>query len=305
MHECRVSSVRSVDITVRDVEAAERFFVDAWGLERCAFQEGVVYLRATGTSFHAISLREARQSALVRIVLGAANRKHVDELWQRVQASGQPTDGPPRELKWPGGGYGFGLRDPEGRSFAVLSNAADHAGSQTSIDQPKKISHVNINCRDNDATYEFFRDALGFKLSDQTKKFRFLRCNEDHHSMVLGFGSNADLNHIAFELADLESVMRGIGRMRDHGHAVEWGPGRHGPGNNVFAYFCGPEDFPIEYTSEMQAVDEGHHVRSADEWKWPSGRLDHWGVMPGPSRRVEEAGSLFPFSPDGYRLESE
>ena len=65
--------------------------------------------------------------------------------------------------------------------------------------------------------------------------------------MVLGFTGGATLNHIAFEMPDLNSVMRGAGSMRDDGRAIEWGPGRHGPGNNGFCYFLGPEDMPMEY----------------------------------------------------------
>ena len=52
-------------------------------------------------------------------------------------------------------------------------------------------------------------------------------------------------------MPDLESVMRGAGRVKDAGHPIEWGVGRHGPGNNVFAYFAGPEEFPIEITGDV------------------------------------------------------
>ncbi len=174
---------------------------------------------------------------------------------------------------------------------------------QPQADRPTKLSHVNLNCRDNDATFGFLRDVLGFKLSDQTRQFRFIRCNADHHSLVLGFNDNANLNHIAFEMPDLDSVMRGIGRMRDHGYPVEWGPGRHGPGNNVFAYFCGPGELPVEYTGEMQQVDDSYKVGMPQDWTWPPGRLDHWGITPGPSARVKAAQAFFRFTRDGYRLE--
>jgi catechol 2,3-dioxygenase len=36
-------------------------------------------------------------------------------------------------------------------------------------------------------------------------------------------------------MPDLDSVMRGAGRMRESGYPIEWGVGRHGAGNNVFA----------------------------------------------------------------------
>ena len=72
--------------------------------------------------------------------------------------------------------------------------------------------------------------------------------------------------------------MRGMGRMKDNGYPIEWGPGRHGPGNNVFAYFCGPDEVPIEYTSEVLQVDDGYVTRGSDYWKFPPGRSDQWGI---------------------------
>ena len=55
------------------------------------------------------------------------------------------------------------------------------------------------------------------------------------------------LNPIASFMPDLESVMRGGGRMKDAGYGIEWGPGRHGPGNNRLTYVLGPAGFVTEY----------------------------------------------------------
>jgi catechol 2,3-dioxygenase-like lactoylglutathione lyase family enzyme len=302
-----VTAVRSVDLAVNDLDAAQDFFTRVWGLERAAIQDEIVYLRAGGPHFHVLSLRRAAATALVRIVLQAPDRATTDRLHDQIGRSGLSTDGAPRRLAGAGGGYGFGFQDPERRNFAIVCEVADHVaratdGSAAAPDRPTRLSHVNLNCRDNDASFRFLT-TLGFRLSDHTRQFRFLRCNADHHALVLGFNDNCLLNHIAFEMPDLDSVMRGIGRMRDHGYAVQWGPGRHGPGNNVFAYFCGPEEVPIEYTGEMQQVDDSYRVGTPTDWTWPPGRLDHWGVTAGPSARVKEAQRRFAFSADGYRLE--
>ena len=305
MVQASVTAVRSVDLAVQDLDLARSFFSHVWHLEEVAEANGVTYFRATDRYFHVLSLRSAtaQDAGLVRIVLQADGRQAVDLIFEQVGRFGTLTDGSPRELRGPGGGYGFGFKDPEGRNFAVVCDVADHPESLAPADRPTKLSHVNLNCRNNDATFGLLSGALGFKLSDQTRQFRFIRCNADHHSLVLGFNENANLNHIAFEMPDLDSVMRGIGRMRDHGYPVEWGPGRHGPGNNVFAYFCGPGELPIEYTGEMQQVDDSYRVGKPEDWTWPPGRLDHWGITPGPSARVKAAQALFKFTEGGYHLE--
>jgi catechol 2,3-dioxygenase len=103
--------------------------------------------------------------------------------------------------------------------------------------------------------------------------------------MVLCGAKMPTLNHIAFELPEWESVMRTAGRMREAGFPIEWGIGRHGAGNNVFAYFAGPEEFPIEGTAEVLQIDESYVPRGPDHWRFPPGRTDQWGITPPHSAR--------------------
>lgn len=299
----RVKSLRSVHLATTDLARAKAFFTEVWRLEPVADEADALGLRGTDRYHDILGLKLAPRAAVIRVVLDGGDRANVDALYEQVRKAGRPTDAPPRPLTWPGGGYGFGCKDPEGRNFAIICDVADHGSGGDRPDRPRRLSHVNLNCADNDKTFAFLRDALGFALSDHANNFRFIRCNADHHSLVIGFNDSATLNHIAFEMPELDSVMRGIGRMRDHGYPVEWGPGRHGPGNNVFAYFCGPEEFPLEYTGEMQQVDDNYPVGGPDDWTWPPGRVDQWGITPGPTARVKRAQRLFRFTGDGHKLD--
>ena len=49
--------------------------------------------------------------------------------------------------------------------------------------------------------------------------------------------------------------------MIDAGFPIAWGVGRHGPGDNVFAYFIDPVGIVIEYTAEVLQVDDSYVVR--------------------------------------------
>jgi len=84
----------------------------------------------------------------------------------------------------------------------------------------------------------------------------FMRCNDDHHAIVIADAPANGLNHVAFLMPNLEAVMRGSGRMIDAGFPIAWGVGRHGPGDNVFAYFIDPVGIVIEYTAEVLQVDD-------------------------------------------------
>lgn len=303
MTQYSVRAVRAVELGVTDLETAVRFFTKVWNLTPVSGALDAADFRGTGAFHHILTLRHAPHAGVIRIVMDAGNRNTTEGLYEQVRAAGGTVDGPPRTLTWNGGGFGFGCKDPEGRSFVIICEVADHTDAADHADQPRKISHVNLNCADNEASFDFMCRALGFRLSDQTNQFRFLRCNSDHHSIVIGFNKEATLNHVAFEMPESDSVMRGIGRMRDHGYPIEWGPGRHGPGNNVFAYFCGPEELPLEYTSELQQVGGDYRTGMPQDWVWPSGRVDQWGITSGPTARMKRAQKLFRCSADGYRLD--
>ena len=303
MNKVKVSALRGVDLGFSDPDKALRFFTEVWNLTPVGADNGVHYLRGTGAFHHILTIRQMAQPALIRMALDATNRETVDALHAQVLAHGLKTADPPAPLRQPHGDYGFGFEDPEGRNIAVVCGVADHVDTADRPDRPRKLSHVNVNAGDSDATLACYSDALGFMLTDTTPRLRFLSCNADHHSMVLGFTGGPTLNHIAFEMPDLELVMRGAGRMRDNGRAIEWGPGRHGPGNNVFCYFLGPEDMPVELTAEMQQIDASHRAKTPKEWTWAPDRLDYWGISAGPSERIETAGQRYRFPAAGYRLD--
>ena len=86
-----------------------------------------------------------------------------------------------------------------------------------------KIGHVVLNVRDVERSARFYIELLGLEISDAYPEemvpggMVFLRCNPDHHGIALvgstaEAATNSDLNHIAFEVATLDEVLRA----RDH-----------------------------------------------------------------------------------------
>ena len=135
----------------------------------------------------------------------------------------------------------------------------------------------------------FAVESLGFKVSDRTRHMNFVRCERKHHCIAYARAGVTSLNHVAFDMQNVDAVMRGIGRLGDAGHACVWGPGRHGPGNNVFAYFIGPHGGIVEYTAEVLEVGDDYRVGRPEDWKWPPGRIDHWGVSRKDTARTDAA----------------
>jgi catechol 2,3-dioxygenase len=231
-----------------------------------------------------------------------ASAHFYEDVWHitPVTRAGGRTLGAPAPLDTPGNGYGFAFVDPEGRTFEIASDVDRHADATPVENRPNKMSHLVLNATDTDASVAFFREALGFRLRDETARMIFLGCNADHHSVAITRMGSTSLNHIAFEVPDLNSLMRGTARVRRAGTELEWGIGRHGPGSNIFAYFCDPNELAIEYTTQIDQVDDAtHRPGGPADWKPPiAGNPDYWGFAAPPSERFERAsGALHPAAP--------
>ncbi|HEX3938465.1 MAG TPA: VOC family protein [Xanthobacteraceae bacterium] len=297
-----IRGVRSVDLVVSNLEEAAQFYETVWGLQPVETHNDSRYFRGGLPYHHILGLQAGARPAIARIVFDVADRQALEALHETIAAAGVKPAAP-AQLHSPGGGFGFACKDPEGRNFAFVCEVADHSTTAFAPDRPRKITHVNLNVSDFDASFAFFTKVLGFRPIDDNAPLWFFHCaNSDHHSIVFANTGRATLNHIAFEMADADAVMRGIGRMKDNGHPLEWGPGRHGAGNNVFGYFCGPDEVPLEYTAEVQQIDDSYQPRSSAYWKFPSNRSDQWGVTQPRSPRYYRVQRLFTFTADGDRL---
>ena len=296
MNPCLVSGLRSVEIGVPDVAAAEKFYTEVWLLAVAARTASTVYLRGTGAAHHLLSLTQSARPELLAVTLNSPSRKEIDALARSVPAHGGRILVAPGAIGEPGGGYGLTFMDPQGRILRVICEDARHADASLVRDRPERLAHVVMNSHDTPAAQAFYENALGFRLADRTRIMAFMRCNSDHHSIALADADNDCLNHIAFMMPDLDSVMRGGGRLKEAGYAIHWGPGRHGPGNNLFNYFLGPFGFAIEYTAEVAQVDDTYRAGGPEDWKWPPGRIDHWGIGIGPTAELKAAQRKIPFA---------
>lgn len=285
-----VSALRSVALNVPDLALAEDFYTRVWHLSVVAREDRAIYLRATGADHHVLALHEAPGAAQIRnVTLRARSLAALDAVAQAAVKSGGRVVQPVGLVNEPGGGTAVTVADVDGRIFRLVHGDEQHADAGETRDRPVRLAHVVLNSHDVAATQHFMEEALDFSLSDRTRIMAFMRCNSDHHSIALGDTDNDALNHIAFLMPDLESVMRGGGRMKDAGFGIQWGPGRHGPGDNAFNYFVGPFDVVIEYTAEVEQVDDSYQAGQPGDWTWPPGRVDQWGISAPPSARLKEA----------------
>jgi len=137
--------------------------------------------------------------------------------------------------------------------------------------------------------------VLGFKWSDSTFMMDFVRCCSDHHSVAFARGNGPTLNHMAYEMPNIDGLMSGAGRVRKSGYEIMWGVGRHGPGSNVFSYFVEPNGFVTEYTTEVEQVGDNYVGHDAKWWTEQNVFPCRWNMagVPSPFARKAMSGELY------------
>ena len=272
-----VTEIRYVAYGVPDFDSERLFYRDKWGLREVQADSDTAYLSAAGSEeLYVVKLRKSPVKRVDVISLAAEHRAAVDELFERVTAASSKIIFPPRSLKSFGGGYGFRFFSPDGLPFEISSDVA--RGTRIPIAAgaaiPERISHIVLHSPKHKELTDFFITVLGFQLSDWIGEFMsFLRCNDWHHRIAILPGPPA-LNHVAYDMPNVDEMMRGVGKLKRMQTEILWGPGRHTAGNNTFSYFGTPNGFTVEYTADLERV--------ADNWK-PSVHaptpeiMDQWG----------------------------
>lgn len=231
---------------------------------------------------HVLSLVAGERLALAGIIFEVADEVDLKVLTEGLAAAGiDPTPVPADD----GGGDGIAFRDPFGIEVMCRVPAAPAAVAlPPSVIRPRRLGHVNLKVPDAALAAAFYTETLGLRLSESVGDLlRFLRVHGDHHN--LGFRGGADeagVHHVAFEVSGWESFRVVCDHLAARGHVVEYGPGRHGPGHNLFLYLRDPASgLRIELFADMAHIDdeEGYQPK-----QWSAGdrarTVNQWGPAP-------------------------
>jgi catechol 2,3-dioxygenase len=144
----------------------------------------------------------------------------------------------------------------------------------------RKFGHVTLVTRHCEELVRFLVDGLGFRISDRVHPTVWLRCDADHHGIALVDAPPHVVNHVAFELSGWAAMQSYLDHLASLGYPILWGPGRHGPGHNLFTYLADPEGMLIEAYADLVRIDNDAAYVPMD-WSDVPNWLNLWGpAMP-------------------------
>jgi len=246
-----------VEVKVPDLELCTAYYTEVLGLIEVDREPERVYLKCWDEyDHHSVVLRYAPRYGLEHMSYKVEHERDLEELERAVEAFGAPVKRvAPGEER--GQGEAIRFETPSGHLMELVhhldkvgnllpkTNPPPEPQGLVGI-HPPRIDHVFVTAEDVDEATRFYREALGFRLTEQLVARdghllgAWLERSHSPHDLALVTGPNGGLHHFAFWLDDWNEVRRAADILAYHGVRIDVGPTRHGVTRGYTIYFFDP-----------------------------------------------------------------
>jgi len=173
--------------------------------------------------------------------------------------------------------HAFGVTDPDGNAIYFGLAKSQMVRMMKVIRGP--IQHLTLATRDVQAIEDFYAGRLGFGVSDRVVSDEgkvmtcFMRGNHEHHNLACFYQERQGVDHHSYEAGEWDTIRDWSDHFAAHNVPLFWGPGRHGPGNNLFIFIEDPDGNWIEVSAELEVI----HDRPVKTWPHAERTLNLWG----------------------------
>ena len=298
-----------------DLDLMEEFLT-RFGMVRAERTVTALYMRGTDPAHH-VHVTEKGAPKLVGFAYCAASEDDLARIAKAPGASGIEA------IDEPGCGRRVRLTEPNGYQIEVVHGIAAlppiaakrqklnsglepllRAGELMRLPKGpahvKRIGHGVLMTPKFRETVAWFRDMLGFVCSDDVYAGdkdnligSFNRCDRgdayvDHHVFFCLNHEKTGLNHLSFEVMDIDDVAMGHEYLRQFGkYEHMWGIGRHVLGSQVYDYWADPWGRVHEHWADSDRLNlaNGSNLVPAEE-----ALTSQWGEAP-PEKFINHASS--------------
>jgi catechol-2,3-dioxygenase len=288
----KIKRLGYVAITVPDVDRVSRFYEEVVGLEISERIDDVVYLRCN-SDHRCLAIFPGKSRGLHHLGLEVFDKPALEAVRAQLSSLGVKVE--PRTWSDPGTGDAVCVRDPNGNLIEVYEGIKKlDKPLQAREVRPLKFGHLTLMTPQMKESVDFYSTVLGFRVSDTVEGdlATWLRCDHDHHGIALLGAPEAKVNHYAFDLEDWQALKHYCDHLVRHNVPVIYGPGRHGPGNNLFVYIPDPAGNIVELTSELLQIWDEESYQPQD---WPNvpRSVDVWRALMPPTHFFQGEGRDF------------
>ncbi len=290
-----VQQLGYIGFGVSDLEAWERFGTNVLGLEVTGKgDDGSFALRMDGHAQRFFIQPDASDD-LIFVGWEVASEDALENCRKSLEGAGvSVSDGDAALCETRAAKKIITFTDPGGIPVEIafgLARAAEPFSSKRVssgfVADELGLGHLVISTRDRDESRDFYRNVLGFKLSDHITldlhgypvDIAFLHCNGRHHSLAMGGPMPKRMHHFMLEVNHMDDVGLAFDRAMDNKTPIAQMLGRH-PNDKMFSFYAiTPSGFQFEF---------GWGGRIIDDEVWEPTVYDHiseWGHRPFPKKR--------------------
>lgn len=250
-------------------ERLANFYADAMNME--PRKEGDEWICEGPARRYVVTAGTDREMAYAG--LACRDQEGLAELKARAKAEGLEILQSPSSFFEDGA---FAVRDPDGHVIC-FGMAKPQAKKYEGIRGPTQ--HLTFASLNVEAFRDFYHGKLGFALSDRVLHADgslatcFTRSNHEHHTIACFKSDRVGVDHHSYEAAEWDTIRDWCDHLAEREVPIMWGPGRHGPGNNLFIFIEDPDKNWIEISAELEVI----HDRPVVDWPHEARTLNLWG----------------------------
>jgi catechol 2,3-dioxygenase len=171
----------------------------------------------------------------------------------------------------------FAVTDPDGRR-AVFGLPGREAPDDDNGPAAARLQHFVCATTRLQEMLDFYR-RLGMVESDRVLEGEalaavFLRSDPEHHVFAAFRAPESRADHHCYETSGWLDIRDWADRMARLRIPLWWGPGRHGPGNNLFFMVEDPDGHKVEFSAELERMPPEMAPRT---WPHEQRTLNLWG----------------------------
>ncbi len=258
------------------------YYANVFGYHPSPFEDDTVLLQGPGR----------------RLVVGAGdpgarpyhafrlqNRAQLADVRDFLQGQGINIEPSPSPLFEPDA---VAVRDPDGwlNVFGLPRRdlpSQKALNTHSALSLSGRLQHVVVASDNLGAMMKYYEDILGYVASDYvsadmddpaTRNVAFYRTDPEHHSFAVFGASSVRSDHHAYEAENWNDIRDWADHMSTLNIKIWWGPGRHGPGNNLFVMIQDPHGHQVEISAELERMPR---EMAAREWPMEERSLNLWG----------------------------
>jgi catechol 2,3-dioxygenase-like lactoylglutathione lyase family enzyme len=302
MSVIKASELAYCRLQVPDLDRGEQFLVD-FGLVPVARESGRRYFRAADSAPYCYVIEEGPEHFL-GFAFYAKSQEDLEKLAGHMHRPIEPTSAP-------GGGSRVRLKEPNGYDVdivfgiepvppldvkrQVLNTAAQpllRAGELFRLKRGEptpvtRLAHVVLGSPLVTITADWFKETLGAITTDEIvvgpnkmHMASFMRVDKgddyvDHHAFFVVATPTVGLQHISFEVPDVDAVMADHHYLKSlNRYEHLWGIGRHLLGAQIFDYWSDPFGYFHEHWADSDRLNASTPTAV---WDARDSMITQWG----------------------------